>query len=122
MTIAIYNIATHEVAGIESYDNPRDLDIRRAGFEIECAQRGPDWRLYCDARPFDWDIVDHKPTPAEIAAQRKAEIAGKLAALDAKSLRSLRAVAAGTATTADRSTLDALEAEAVALRKEMAAP
>lgn len=59
-----------------------------------------------------------EPTPAEITAQRIAEIDARLTAIDLASVRALRAAVAGTATEADRDQLAVWEAEAAALRSE----
>ena len=61
-----------------------------------------------------------KPTPEEIAAARRPEILGRLAAIDAESVRPLRAKVSGTSTPEDDATLAALEQEAGALRVELA--
>jgi hypothetical protein len=59
-------------------------------------------------------------TPEELAEQRKAEIQARLAEIDTASIRPLRAVADNTATDFDRQKLADLEAEAAALRAELA--
>lgn len=59
------------------------------------------------------DYAEPVKTPAEIAAARKAEILAALSALDAKSIRPLRE--------GDAARVDALEAEAMVLRAELAA-
>lgn len=51
---------------------------------------------------------------------RKAEILARLEAIDSESARPIRAVALGTATDYDKEKIQALEAEAVALREELA--
>jgi hypothetical protein len=60
------------------------------------------------------------PTPEELAAQRRAEILGKLARVDAASVRPLRAIAQGEAVQADTVKLADLDSEAAALRTELA--
>jgi hypothetical protein len=147
--IALYNIVDHKVEFCESYDETRTKrnqygetgaeelarNIFRLGAECECRNpqmvdadgraydRGP-WFVYSGAAAFDWDLVDHQPTEAELAAaataKRKAEILANLSALDAKSLRPLRAVAAGTGTDEDKAMLTTLEEEAAAYRVELA--
>ena len=60
-----------------------------------------------------------KPTPEELAEQRKTEIRARLDALDLQSMRSVRALLKGTATDADTEKLAELEAEAAGLRAEL---
>ena len=60
------------------------------------------------------------PTPEEIAAQRIVEIKARLVEIDAESVRPLRAKINGTETAFDVQKLAALDAEAQALREEMA--
>jgi len=57
---------------------------------------------------------------AAVAAARRAEILVRLAEIDEASVRPLRAQAAGTATAEDADRLAALEAQAAALREELA--
>lgn len=57
---------------------------------------------------------------AKTADERRPGIIAALAAIDAASARPLRAIAAGTATQADNDRLTELEAQAAALRAEMA--
>jgi hypothetical protein len=72
---------------------------------------------YCTAG--EW-AATHPPTPEEMAEQRKAEIITRLAEIDIASIRPLRAIADNTATDFDREKLADLEAEAAALRTELA--
>jgi hypothetical protein len=59
-------------------------------------------------------------TPEQLVEQHRAEIIARLAEIDIASIRPLRAIADGTATDFDREKLAALEAEAEALRGELA--
>jgi hypothetical protein len=59
-------------------------------------------------------------TPAEIAAARKAEILGRLSTIDQESVRPLRSISDGTGADFDRQKLSTLDAEAAALRTELA--
>lgn len=69
-----------------------------------------------------WYVKGYAPEKPqdEIDAERKAEILARLEAIDAESARPIRAVALGTATDYDKEKIQALEAEAVALREELA--
>lgn len=60
------------------------------------------------------------PTAAQRNSQRAAEIAHRLAAIDAESIRALRAKAAGRGRAQDDTKLATLEDEADALRIELA--
>ena len=61
----------------------------------------------------------YKPTPEELAAQRKTEILSQLNGLDMASIRSIRAIFDGVATDDDRAKLHEIETEAGWLRAEM---
>ena len=89
--------------------------------EIELSEE--EWQ---DALTVDYmKIVDdnppppYKPTPEELAAQRKAEILSQLNSLDMASIRPLRAIVDGVATDDDRARLREIEAEVGWLRAEM---
>jgi hypothetical protein len=71
--------------------------------------------------PEGWSDTPPPPTPEELAAQRKAEILARLAAIDIDSIRPLRSLAEGAATDYDTDKLATLEAEAAELRAELAA-
>lgn len=117
---AIFSKSDHLVEFAESYNDADHYGIRCNCLISEAQSRGGDWSLYRGDTPFDWDLVDHQPTPIEKAKVRQAEILAELSALDSKSLRSLRAIASGTSTPTDEGTLSALESEAQALREEYA--
>ncbi|MDR2573477.1 MAG: hypothetical protein LBC94_03890 [Desulfovibrio sp.] len=70
--------------------------------------------------PEGWSDTPPPPTAAEIAAQRRAEILARLAEIDAASVRPLRAIAQGDDMQTDHDKLAVLDAEAVALRTELA--
>ena len=67
-----------------------------------------------------WIANGNTPLPADpIPSKRPAEIAARLAQIDAESVRPLRAKLAGNATGDDNSKLAALDTEAAALRIEL---
>lgn len=76
----------------------------------------------------EWNLPDPQPTQAQLdaaylqlaKADRGAEIMRELDALDLKSVRPLRAKLAGTATEEDEARLASIEAQAQALRTELA--
>ena len=61
-----------------------------------------------------------EPTPAEAAQARRQAILEELELLDRAAVRPLRAVAAGTATPEDTAMIAQIEANALALRDELA--
>lgn len=67
--------------------------------------------------PLEPEAEPPPPSPEEI---RRGEIAGRLAQIDMDSIRALRAKAIGKAVKFDDDKLTALEAEAAALRAELA--
>ncbi|MGE4469336.1 MAG: hypothetical protein AB7D47_04300 [Desulfovibrio sp.] len=77
------------------------------------------------AKPETFEVWDKTAggytmdTEAKNAA-RRAEIVAQLGALDAAAVRPLRAVAAGTATPEDTDMIEQIEANALALRDELA--
>jgi hypothetical protein len=71
--------------------------------------------------PAGWSDEPPPPTPEELAAQRRAEILGRLAAIDTESIRPLRSLAEGAATDYDTDKLAGLEQQAAELRAELAA-
>lgn len=71
--------------------------------------------------PEDWADTPPEPTPGELAERRKAEIMARLAEIDTASVRPLRAIAQGEAMQEDSDKLAVLDAEAAALRLELAA-
>ncbi|MBL8965405.1 MAG: phage tail assembly chaperone [Spirochaetaceae bacterium] len=108
MNIGIYNVFEKKTLFLEEIDEKRTAknqwgetgkDELARGIErmdYACRERNPQyidettgkafdrgpWLVYADARPFDWDIVDHKPTPIEKASAIRATRNGLLAASD----------------------------------------
>lgn len=70
--------------------------------------------------PEGWTENEPEPTPEEADALRRAEILGRLSAIDFESVRPLRSMAQGDAEDTDRAKLALLDAEAALLRKELA--
>ncbi len=73
-----------------------------------------------EMRDISAPAIEDAPPPSDPIAQRRAEILGELATLDAASARPLRALALGTATDADQARLAELDARAASLRQELA--
>jgi len=119
MHIALYNKTTHVVEYIEEHDDP-DLHIFHRRLIVEAEQRGPDWSVYRDERPFDWDIVDHQLTAAEKRAVRMAEILVEISTLEAAGVRPARAIALDISTPDDHAKLAEIENSIVTLRAEHA--
>ena len=71
--------------------------------------------------PDGWSTEPPPPSQDELKAQRRAAILARLEELDAESVRPLRAIVRGEATKDDTDKLAALDAEAAALRLELAA-
>lgn len=71
---------------------------------------------------LSWLAKGNTPEPADPApSKRPADIAARLAQIDAESVRPLRAKVAGTDTAEDDDKLKALDAEAKSLRLELSA-
>lgn len=94
MHIALYNLIDHLVEFIEEH-KPEDAEWNIQRLNGECIARNPQyaedgkaydqgpWYVYADkTRPFDWDIVDHKPTAEEKASAIRAQRNALLAASD----------------------------------------
>lgn len=65
--IAIFNLITHEVEGIEEYSEERALRDRLYSYDLECQGRGKHlgWTIYdSTTAPFSWDIVTPPAPPA----------------------------------------------------------
>lgn len=95
MFMAIYSIFHHKVEFEEEHHgtgigwnidrlnaecqgrNPQYIDEATG----KAFDRGP-WLFYQGEKPFDWDIVDHKPTDLEKASAIRAQRNGLLAASD----------------------------------------
>ena len=59
--LAIFNLKTHKVEGIEPYQDRQKFLDREHSFHVEVYARGPDWLVYSsDTEPFSWEKV----TPA----------------------------------------------------------
>jgi hypothetical protein len=97
----------------EQVENHKDLEGYIDGQPYTIKEYGP--------LPAGWSDTPPPPTPEELAAQRKAEILARLAAIDTDSIRPLRSLAEGAATDYDTDKLADLEAEAAGLRAELAA-
>ncbi len=70
--------------------------------------------------PVGWSATPPEPTEDEQLQQEVERIKARLREIDSESSRPLRAIAAGSATVEDTAKLAALDAEAVALRTELA--
>ena len=94
MHIALYNLIDHKVEFIETH-KPEDAEWNIQRLKGECIARNPQyaedgksfdngpWYVYASKdKPFDWDIVDHQPTPEEKASAIRAQRNGLLAASD----------------------------------------
>lgn len=119
MYVALYNETTRAIEGVEEYQEHGDAVARHAHYEQEARARGDGWVAYIGEDPFAW------PTEEELQAQareaRRIEILAELRALDARSIRAMRAKASGHGSPEDNQRLDDYEADAVALRAELAA-
>lgn len=63
--LAIYNLLTHKVEGIESYTDEQKYRDRYYQFDLECQCRGKHlgWTVYDSTeKPFSWDAVTPKIT------------------------------------------------------------
>jgi hypothetical protein len=81
---------------------------------IAALPQGTDYTLVAEADAETWWAA-HRPPE-----DRKAEILARLSEIDEASIRPLRAIAQGEAVQADHDKLAALDAEATALRTELA--
>jgi hypothetical protein len=86
---------------------------------IAALPEGTQYALVDEADAGAWWQANR--SSAELAEKRRAEILARLAEIDAASVRPLRAIAQGEAVQADHDKLAALDAEAAALRAELAA-
>jgi len=58
--LAIFNLISHEVEGVESYDDEKAYLDRLYQFDLECQCRGKHlgWTVYDSTEsPFSWDVV-----------------------------------------------------------------
>ena len=78
-----------------------------------------DYMMVVDGKHTYDPSPPYKPTPEELAAQRKAEILSELNSLDMASIRPLRAIVNGAGTDDDRARLHEIETEAGWLRAEL---
>jgi hypothetical protein len=69
--LAIYNLSTHKVEGIESYTDEQKYRDRYYQFDLECQCRGKHlgWTVYDSTEdPFSWDAVTPKTATTDDTA------------------------------------------------------
>lgn len=96
--------------------NDNDIIRLQDGATIPCDERNRDYRRY-----LAWVEAGNTPEPADpLPNPRILEIKSRLNEIDLDSIRALRVEVRGKGSAQDKSKLDALEDEAVALRQELA--
>jgi len=60
--VCIYNSATKEIEGAETYPTQEKAHDRWSMFECECRARGGDWHPYISEEPFAFPV---EPEPEE---------------------------------------------------------